>query len=252
MVDLLLLTVDRADLTRDTLLQNLRNAGHEYRLYHADNGSADGRVIEFVKQFSPVVQVLNKENRGIAPMLNVLLKMSTSPFICTLAPDILLPDRWLDELVKHYNLMMLYGKNPGGAGIHTVERGGIPTDIMPGITVDYTDTLFGNLFLERSVFNKVGYFNETYGLYGIEDADYNYRLYKNGFTQFYLHGLKGEHIGHDWGQETPYRKLKTESLAAASQKWGPVRDLYDSNPAALYIPADGKNIIDQVQFFGEG
>ena len=64
--------------------------------------------------------------------------------------------------------------------------------------------------------NKVGYFWEEFSPYGNEDCEYNHRCTMAGFRSYYLAGYSSVHHGNDVGEQTPYRKMKWESLARAS------------------------------------
>jgi hypothetical protein len=67
--------------------------------------------------------------------------------------------------------------------------------------------------------DKIGYFNEAYDPYGMQDRDYSYRLQMTGHFNYYLIGLTAEHIGHDVGQDTPYRRMKDEGLSKCDYLW---------------------------------
>jgi hypothetical protein len=66
---------------------------------------------------------------------------------------------------------------------------------------------------------KIGKFNEVYDPYGMQDSDYSFRLKQTGHLNYYLGGLTAEHIGHDVGQDTPYRKMKDEGLSKCDKLW---------------------------------
>jgi hypothetical protein len=45
---------------------------------------------------------------------------------------------------------------------------------------------------------------------------------------YYLGGLTAEHIGHDVGQDTPYRKMKDEGLSKCDKLWAQETAKYQS------------------------
>ncbi len=115
--------------------------------------------------------------------------------------------REISEVVN--NLMNGKSNNTGMCGIHCVE-GINPLQTINGIQIHPQDASFGNVLIPMSAIEKIGYFNEAYDPYGMQDSDYAYRLKMTGHINYYLHDLRSEHIGHDVGQDTPYRKMKDE------------------------------------------
>ena len=245
-VSLLMLTIDRYEQTRNTLEANLIRSGYPYDLYIADNGSQDTRVIDWIRSLGPAVHLVSRENQGVARAFNSLLKLARGPYYCLLGNDILLPENWLADLVTAYQEVPLAGL----AGIHCVEMPGVPTEVHPGLKIDLVEKVFGVTLFDHHVFKAVGYFNEAFNPYGLEDSDYNLRVNRLGFQSFYLHGAKSDHQGHDVGQDTAYRKMKDASLVKNSQAWPLITGQY-LETGRWYIPADGEFIINQPQYPGE-
>ncbi len=197
-VNVIFLDYLRHDFTERVRAQNLSNAGYPFGL-----------------------TVINR--KGIAAAINQGIQMSEGcNAIVTMANDILMPDNWLKEMVNAANLI----PNTGMCGIHCVEGLG-NTETINGVTVHPSFTAFGNVLIPMSVIRKVGYFNEDYDPYGMQDADFAYRLNKTGHINYYLHGMKSEHIGHDVGLQNDYRRMKDEGLAAAGDKWDKWTKYYD-------------------------
>jgi hypothetical protein len=61
----------------------------------------------------------------------------------------------------------------------------------------------------------------------MQDSDYGFRLSKSGFINYYIEGMKSEHIGHDVGNGTDYRKMKDEGLSLCVEKWKYWTNKYD-------------------------
>ena len=120
-------------------------------------------------------------------------------------------------------------------GIHCVEGLG-DTETINGVTVHRSYTAFGNVLIPMAAIRKVGYFNTDYDPYGMQDADYAHRLLNTGHTNYYLHGLKSQHLGHDVGQPSDYRRMKDEGLALAGDKWGKWTKHYEENGYTLNYP----------------
>lgn len=159
--------------------------------------------------------LITVNRKGIAMALNAGINAANlSPCpndaIFTMANDIIMPDNWLLKMVQS----IIPGKT-GIVGIHTVETlqpkdeyGNHPT-MMP----------FGNVLIMKEVIEKIGFFNTDHDPYGMQDSDYGYRATKAGFYNYYIPNAKAEHIGHDVGNGTEYRKMKDDGLAIAGEKY---------------------------------
>jgi glycosyltransferase involved in cell wall biosynthesis len=196
-VSILLLTIDRFELTKKVLGIILRNCGYsDFELLVCDNGSADKRTVQYIKSLNPYYFRENNENKGIGAMYNHLLGIARGKYFCIIDNDIMLPDNWLADLVMTYEK----NKNAGILGFKCVE----------GNNKNY---VYGTKFFSRERWEEVGGFNEKYGLYGLEDSDFNKRMISNGYKNYYIG--KSDHLGvgeHDSGE---YRKMKDEALRKA-------------------------------------
>jgi len=161
---------------------------------------------------------------GIAAAINEGIKKTDGyDAIVTCANDIEMPDNWLKRMVNVVSDI----PHTGMCGIHCVEGQGELT-IIEGHTVYRNFTAFGNVLIPRKAIDAVGLFNEDYDPYGMQDADFAYRLNALGFVNYYLSGVSSKHIGHDVGTGTGYRKMKDEGLASAQAKWEKWTQYYDS------------------------
>jgi GT2 family glycosyltransferase len=190
LVNVILLDYDRHDFTQRVKDVNFNNAGYEF----------DYVVVDM---------------KGIANAINQgIFQSRTYDAIVTMANDILMPNDWLKRMVE----AMITIPNSGMIGIHTVESINEPQTIN-GVQVHVQDAVFGNVLIPMKAIDKIGYFNEAYDPYGMQDRDYSYRLQMTGHLNYYLSGLRAEHIGHDVGQDTPYRKMKDEGLSRCDYLW---------------------------------
>ena len=213
-VAILLLTQNRHDLTQRVINQNFFNSGYDADCFLIDNGSDTHETFNY-----PFTGYdLSKEKRGIAAGVNAGLRMTENyDAVCLLANDILLPTNWLQNWVMFSQSV----SKTGIIGIHCVEE--LPP-IVDG--VHKTHTPFGDNFITRELIDKVGGYNEAYDPYGMQDRDYGERATITGFTNYYLPDMRSEHIGHDVGNGTEYRRMKDESLARAQSVWEKYQDIY--------------------------
>ena len=200
LVNVILLDYDRHDFTQRVKDVNFNNAGYEF----------DYVVVDM---------------KGIANAINHgIFQSRTYDAIVTMANDILMPNDWLKRMVE----AMITIPNSGMIGIHTVESINEPQTIN-GVQVHVQDAVFGNVLIPMKAIDKIGYFNEAYDPYGMQDRDYSYRLQMTGHLNYYLSGLRAEHIGHDVGQDTPYRKMKDEGLSRCDYLWSQETGKYQEN-----------------------
>ena len=189
-INVILLDYDRHDFTQRVKDVNFNNAGYPF----------DFTIIDM---------------KGISRALNYgIFQSRTYDAVVTMANDILMPNSWLERMVQ----AMITIPNSGMIGIHTVESISEPTTIN-GLQVHIQEAAFGNVLIPMKAIDKIGYFNEAYDPYGMQDRDYSYRLQMTGHLNYYLSGLRAEHIGHDVGQDTPYRKMKDEGLSKCDYLW---------------------------------
>lgn len=219
----LLLTLDRSDLTLRCIAQNFFNAGVGADVFLIDNGS-DPAELEKVAASGYVFQQQQHfaANVGIASALNAGIEMAEGyDAIVTLANDILMPAGWLAKMIEYAEKIPLSGM----IGIHCVE--GLPPVTELGVHEIFTP--FGNVMIPRAALNAAGKFNTDYDPYGMQDADYAYRLNKLGFISYYLPGLSAEHIGADVGTNSAYRAMKDAGLEKATAVWTEAVARYDSS-----------------------
>ena len=213
-IAVILLTLNRNDLTKRVIDHNFKNSGYNADCFLVDNGS-DQVPYEMYNWTNCNV---SSKQRGIAAGVNAGLKMTKAyDGVCILANDILLPENWLLKWVNYANLI----PKTGIIGIHCVEN--LP-QLIDGVHKVHTP--FGDNYLTRELIDTIGGYNEEYDPYGMQDQDYAERAIIAGFTNYYIPDLRSEHIGHDVGNGTEYRRMKDESLARAQSIWEKYQPIY--------------------------
>lgn len=207
-VNIIFLDYQRHDFTKQVKEHNFRNSGHDFDVVEID-----------MKGISAAI------NKGIQ------LSKGYDAFV-TMANDILMQDNWLKGMVTAATAIPMTGM----CGIHCVEKIGDYEEIN-GVFIHRTFTAFGNVLIPMQCVNEIGYFNTDYDPYGMQDGDYAYRLNAVGRINYYLHGYKSEHIGHDVGNGSEYRAMKDEGLKQAVDKWGKWTKRYEeTNDYSINIP----------------
>ena len=217
-IAVILLTQNRADLTKKVIDQNFHNSGYNADCYLIDTGSDEENFYEIENYYNWTFCYWSLYKRGISAGVNTGLSLTTEyDGVCILANDILLPENWLSNWVMFSQRV----SKTGIIGIHCVEA--LPP-LVDGI--HKTHTPFGNNFLTRELIDTIGGYNIEYDPYGMQDRDYAERATIAGFTNYYLPDLRSEHIGHDVGNNTEYRRMKDESLARAQAVWEKYQPIY--------------------------
>lgn len=231
-VGCILLTCGRPELTLQVIKHNYWNSHKDADVYLVDNGSAesDHRAVLDAYHFAAFHRF--DTNQGISAAINKGIQLALKDeceAIVTLANDILMPDGWLAKMVEYAGKI----ENTGMAGIHCVEG----LEPVNELGVHPTYTAFGNVLIPKAAIDKIGYFSTAFDPYGMQDADYAFRLNNTGFVNYYVPGLKSEHIGHDVGNGSEYRKMKDESLNKALDIYNRLTGEY-AGKNNYYVPLD--------------
>lgn len=231
MISLLLLTVDRLQLTKTCIDGALARAGTtDYEILICDNGSIEAGMKEYLVSLNPAYLRMNKENKGIAAMYNQLILRAKGDYFCIIDPDILLPRDWLKNL-EDYAIRI---PRTGVSGIHCVEKLW-PLQNIDNVMVHY-GSVFGTKFFTRQTIEKIGYYNEEYFPYGFEDADFGERARRAGLVTYYIPGYVSEHLGADTHLQNNYRQMKNNSITENFPKYTANLQKYARNEG-LYISA---------------
>lgn len=228
----ILLTCGRADLTHRIINQNLFNAHKDADVFLVDNASPSDEFLQILASYPFTKAFRFDTNRGIATAINkgIELAMKTDSYdgFVTLANDILMPEYWLERMCYWAEQI----PETGMIGVHCVEA--LPPLSDRGVHEIFTP--FGNALITRKVVDMIGGFNTDFDPYGMQDADYAYRLYfTGGFINYYVPELKSEHIGHDVGTDSEYRRMKDAGLTKAGDILGKALEDYKQRKN-LFIP----------------
>lgn len=160
-------------------------------------------------------EYLNISEYGISKAINFAFQFSEEyDAVFIMANDILMPYGWLRKSIEAAEAIT----HSGVIALHCVEKKHDPAFIND-VKVYPGEFVFGNALYPKRLIESVGHFNEDYDPYGMQDSDYCHRAWNNGFINYYLDINSSEHIGHDVGEDTPYRKMKDKGLMSCGDKW---------------------------------
>lgn len=185
-------------------------------IWVVDNDSIDDSLEKAQKLFPDFHYIENKENLGFGAANNQVLKLVKNEYILMLNPDTEVEEETLPYMVKYMDehpdvgaatCMALLENGKMDWGYHR----GFPTpwasllyfignDKLYHLSnkdmskIHEVDAISGSFFLTRkSVFNKVGLFDEAYWMYA-EDIDLCFRIKKAGFKIMFVPDVKVVHI----------------------------------------------------------
>jgi GT2 family glycosyltransferase len=218
LISLMMLTLDRYEITKATLEKNLVNAGnrHRFELLVCDNGSTDKRIVwAMAKARGLSYHRINSKNEGCGKAFNQLFLRSTGDHVVLLGNDIEMPRGWLEEMVKYADGV----PNSGIIGMDWGHSGMPPLTQKFGIHGHWLNSklnrVFGAWLMRRQVIREIGFFPDYYDVYGLEDSNFNERVNRAGFNSVYVPNthFKSKHIVNDVGEKSAYRKMKDASMA---------------------------------------
>lgn len=199
-VNLVIPTFNRLELTKKCLFSLKKCTRHPHVVTVVDNGSSDGTpdFLRLMKAEGVVDNLfLLERNMGISVACNLGWAMVDAPLFMKLDNDMELQrPGWLSEIVELWmssHQVSVMGPRLPQSTHRFAEQ---TLDNGRRVQVALSSLSGAMLFVPRDVHDELGFFNEEYGLYGEEDADYSHRAKTAGYrlTVFDTVGM-AEHLG---------------------------------------------------------
>jgi len=212
-VTILLLTIDRYEVTSKVITQALLNAGHPFTLHVHDNGSSDVAIqkwgLDQSRQYNGKY-TRSESNIGTTQALNIMMRGTNSDYYVFIGNDIALPPGWLKAMVEYAEAI----PNSGMVGINwrPLEY---PAAVVNGKLTWPSKRIFGDVLFGKHVRQAIGELCEDYGPYGLWDSDTAVRCEMAGLLNYYIADLRSEHMTNDVGEDSDYRRMKDASLSTA-------------------------------------
>lgn len=227
-------------------IQSVQQAikGLDAEIIVVDNNSPDDSC-RIVKDYFPdVILIENKENTGFPKGNNTGVAVAKGKYLCILNPDTVVAEDTFTKLLEFTKNQV----NPGITGVKLIDgtgnflpesKRGVPTPwvamtkiaglykLFPksGIFNRYyachldknqsgpTDILVGAfMFMERSLYNEVGGFDEDCFMYS-DDIDLSYMVLKSGRENYYFAGTTMIHYkGESTVKDGTYMKRFREAM----------------------------------------
>ena len=223
LVTLIMITLDRSELTERITRRNIAICGiprDELQLIVIDNASTEQAVINFGREFADI-HIANNTNLGVAKAQNMGLVRAAGTCVCLLGNDIELPQFWLSKAMQ-----VAAAPEAGLIGVDCLAKADDNTTCVNGVDCAGGDVFGTVVFHRERILSLVGYMCNGYGVYGLEDSDYSYRIQAAGLRNYYLHGMTSHHAAPDVGQDSEYRRTKDASLQANAEVFGYMQQWY--------------------------
>jgi O-antigen biosynthesis protein len=201
-----------------------------YEIIVVDNGSTDG-TIEFLQQHPQIKVIYNNQNLGFPSACNQGINKAIGDYLVVLNNDTVVSYQWLERLIQiaesddRIGLIGPKSNYVAGAQQDVTVNYRSATEML-----DYAELLFLNygtqwqevalivgfcMFIKRQVIEKIGLFDERFGIGNFEDNDFCLRT---RIAQFKIAMALGIFIHHYGSKTFTQEKIDYEQLLQINQK----------------------------------
>jgi GT2 family glycosyltransferase len=243
--DIIIPVWNKAAFTRDCVDSVSRNTDAGYRIIIVDNGS-DAETRRYLEGLGRdnaafITVARNEKNIGFVKAANQGLRLSDAPYTCLLNNDTIVAKGWLAEMLKVADSAGDIGiVNPSSNNLGQRPARGESVDDYAarllkeetGAYVELGSAVGFCMLIKRGVIDKIGLFDEIYGMGNFEDTDFSRRAIRAGFRCV---RACGAYVYHKEGTSFVRSKRFDEEFAANraiyESRWGAQRRI-------LYIVSD--------------
>src|SRR3989338_1273988 len=198
--DLVLLTWNHLEVTEKCLLSLFEHTDLLSRLVIVDNGSGQPGAKEYLQSVRPagniqeVIFIRNEEDFGFSKGMNTGLRFclahQPASYLCLVSNDVIVTENWLLELARVAELkpnIGLVNPNSTNFGLYppSVERineyGIKTTRSLKGKWQELAWCVGFCFLVKKEVVDKIGLFDESFGMAYYEDADLSKRAQATGY-----------------------------------------------------------------------
>ena len=154
---------------------------YPYRLTVVDNGSGNlvkGYLEGIKKDFLSYRLIRNEENLGFVKAVNQAMALSDADYFCVLNNDAYVSDGWLKDLIETVE------SGPGNIGLANPTSNIFGKSAPDGSAGEFQelDSCKGFcLLIKKEVIEKIGFFDEIFGMGYFEEKDFSRRAIEAGF-----------------------------------------------------------------------
>ncbi|MFA4981151.1 MAG: glycosyltransferase [Candidatus Omnitrophota bacterium] len=191
--DIIIPVLDNLELTRNCLESVYANIHTPFGLILIDNGSAPetkNYLREFAASHKNVRLMENAENVGWVKAVNQGLKASSSRFMCVMNNDtIVRTGDWISKLIA----VAKSGNDIGLVNPFFQAKRMCPECDAPFTEIDFCRGYC--VLIKREVLDKIGLWDEAYGIGYYDDHDYSVAAIRAGFRCVRANDVFVEHLG---------------------------------------------------------
>ena len=203
-------------MTDRSICSILKNTNLDFKLIVVNNGSTDETSDMIQKYINDIVYVEAEKNEGCGIGRNIGLRLldDNCEYVILVDNDIYTPVGWAEKLIYFME------KHPEiGLGGPATNFAGSPQliDNVPNLETDEEIEEFSKNYksdkeystvpyrwpvigfcqiVRKSIYDKIGLFDENFKLYGCEDNDFCYRTEREGWQLAYIDSIFVYHHGH--------------------------------------------------------
>lgn len=181
-VNITVTSYNRLNSTKKCIESVKQTEDVNYTLTVVDNNSSDGSQEYLVSLFETGAidrLFLCKYNVGVSVASNLGWASIDTPYYVKLDNDVeLLRSDWLSNLVE----LSEQAPDTGSMGYYIEPQ---RNKSESGLFFDVEHSVGSCILISREVHKLLGFWNEDYGLYGIEDSDFSTRIMKAGLKSRY-------------------------------------------------------------------
>lgn len=215
--DIIIPVWNQAVFTRDCVDSILKNTGRvDYRVILVDNASDEKTKVylEELASKNPGCFTLkrNDHNLGFVKAVNQGIAISTAPYLCLLNNDTVVTADWLGIMIDIAEKNSRIGiVNPSSNNLGQRPADGEPIDLYAeklktgrGKYVELGAAIGFCMLIKRAVIERIGLFDEIYGMGNFEDTDFSRRAISEGFLAV---RACGAYVYHR--ENTSFSKVRT-------------------------------------------
>jgi GT2 family glycosyltransferase len=236
---IIILAHNQVDLTKRCIESIRRNTREEYELIVVDNGSTDGTA-DYLRQQSDVVAIFNGENLGFPKGCNQGARVASGEYLLFLNNDTVVTRGWLGRMLKVFIEREMVGLVGPVSNYVSGYFQRIPVDyrepdeeletfakeharINDGLVREVYRLAGFCLLAKKSVLDRVGLFDERFGIGTYEDDDLCLRVSEAGYKLYVALDAYIHHEGHATFTMTDgldMNAIMAENWRIANEKWG--------------------------------
>ncbi|OGW75381.1 MAG: hypothetical protein A2Z72_02930 [Omnitrophica bacterium RBG_13_46_9] len=190
--DIIIPVWNQLENTSDCINSLKENTGFPFRLIIVDNASDEDtkRYLESLRvKFPDIILVRNDVNEGFVKAINRGIARSDADYLCILNNDTVVTRGWLSEIVRvaeadpEIGIVNPSSNNLGQrpAPAESIYEFSEKLKMYKGKYIDLGAALGFCMFIKRTVVNRIGIFDEVFGMGNFEDTDFSMRAKREGF-----------------------------------------------------------------------